>query len=335
MKRSQSARAAFQLVVIDPAGRIRFGNAQASAWLAEGDTLCAPRGYVAAANRHSRDAFRALVRDTLADAAMAAPGLPRVIPLPRAGRLPLMAIGLPIDHPRPDRADFGLGAAILLRDPEVLELPPARMVRDVFDLTPAEAEVALAMAADRNLKEIAQGRRCSVNTIRTLAGRVFQKMGCRRQSEVVRVIGTLNDVLAAGSGLASGLAVTTRMQRTSLARASNYFDALLSLPLQAPPNQHATIVSRGFAPGTDTGFHLHGCGHEIVCVLEGALTMEYVGQPASTTAAGEAIYVPPGVVHRGLNADGSAALSLLPQSRPPSRRRIVMQSHDATAAMSS
>jgi quercetin dioxygenase-like cupin family protein/DNA-binding CsgD family transcriptional regulator len=296
---------------MDPAGRIRFSNPPASALLAEGDTLCAPRGYMAAANRHRRDAFHALVRDTLADAARAAPGVPRVIPLPRPGRLPLIAIGLPIDHHQREHADFGLGAAILLRDPEVLELPPTRMVREVFALTPAEAEVALAMAAARNLKEIAQSRRCSVNTIRTLAGRVFQKMGCRRQSEVVRVIGGLNDVLAAGSGLASGLAVTTRMQRAALARASrNYFDSLLSLPLQAPPNQHATIVSRGFAPGTDTGFHLHGCGHEIVCVLEGALTMEYVGQPASTTVAGEAIYVPPGIVHRGLNADRTAALSL-------------------------
>ena len=76
----------------------------------------------------------------------------------------------------------------------------------------------------------------------------------------------------------------------------------MALPLRAPPDQHATIVSRGFAPGDDTGYHVHDCGHEIVCVLGGSLTMEYPGEASVETASGEAIYVAPGVVHRGVNA---------------------------------
>ena len=306
----QDAPAAFELVVLDPAGRIRFSNAKASAWLEQGDVLCLRRGGVAAASRNGRDALQRLISSTLADANACAPAVPRVVPLPRPGRLPLMAIGLPIARGR-RFADFELGAAIMFRDPEVLELPPAHMVREVFGLTPAESEVALGMGSGCGLKDIARRRACSVNTVRTLASRVFQKTGCRRQSEVVRVIGALNDVLAAGAGLAVGLSLAPPQHQRVFANASlTHFDALLSLPLRAPPNQHATIVSRGFAPGGDTGFHLHGCGHEIVCVLEGALTMEYVGQPTSQTGAGQAIYVAPGVIHRGVNVDSAAALSL-------------------------
>ena len=305
----QDASAAFELVVLDPTGRIRFSNAKASAWLAQGDTLCLLRGGVAAASRNARDALQRLISATLADATACTPAVPRVVPLPRPGRLPLMAIGLPITRGR-HFADFELGAAILFRDPEVLELPPAHMVREVFGLTPAESEVALAMGSGSGLKDIARRRACSVNTVRTLAGRVFQKTGCRRQSEVVRVIGALNDVLAAGAGLAVGLSLAPQHERVFANASLTHFNALLDLPLRAPPNQHATIVSRGFAPGGDTGFHLHGCGHEIVCVLEGSLTMEYVGQPTSQTGAGQAIYVAPGVIHRGVNVDSATALSL-------------------------
>ena len=302
----QATPVAFELVVLDPAGRIRFSNARASTWLAKGDTLCTLRRGVAAANRSGRDVLQRLIDTTLADAAACTPAVPRVVPLPRHGRLPLMAIGLPIT--REHRfADFELGAAILFRDPEVPELPPLDMVREVFGLTRAESEVALAIGSGGSLKELARKRGCSVNTVRTLVDRVFQKTGCRRQSEVVRVIGALTDILAAGAGLASGLALAAPRHESAFAHAAlTRYNALLNLPLRAPPNQHATIVSRGFAPGGETGFHLHGCGHEIVCVLEGSLTMEYVGQPTTQTDAGEAIYVAPGVIHRGVNANTNA-----------------------------
>jgi DNA-binding CsgD family transcriptional regulator/quercetin dioxygenase-like cupin family protein len=224
--------------------------------------------------------------------------------------LPLVAVGLPIARTRRHN-DFELGAAILLRDPEVLQLPPKYIVRETFNLTAAETEVALGMAANRSLKEIAVLRACSVNTVRTLASRVFQKTGCRRQSEVVRMLSALNEAFAAGAGLSSGLALASSVTADLASRsARSHYEALLQLPLHAPPNQHAKIVSRGFAPGDDTGYHLHGCGHEIVCVLEGSLTMEYLDRPRCETSAGEAIYVPPGLIHRGLNADKNSTLSL-------------------------
>lgn len=304
---SPSSPAAFELLVLDPGGRIRFGNAQASEWLAQGDAVCRRRGGLAAANVPSRDALDRLLRATLADAAGKAPAVPRVVPLRRRGRLPLIAVALPITgDPR-----FELGAVVLLRDPEVLDLPPAAMLCEAFGLTRAEASVALGLFAGQALKDIAAARRTSVNTVRTLLGRVFAKTGCRRQSELVRLVGALNDARAAGAGLAAGLsAAGLRLEEARRLQSFDRLRALLRLPLHAPPDQHATIVSRGFAPGDDTGYHVHGCGHEIVCVLQGSLTMEYPGQTPVATGPGEAIYVAPGVVHRGANASESQPLSL-------------------------
>jgi quercetin dioxygenase-like cupin family protein len=148
--------------------------------------------------------------------------------------------------------------------------------------------------------------------VRTLVGRVFAKTGCRRQAELVRLVGALNDARAAAAGVSAGLATAAPLLAAAAQRETvRRLRALLELPLSAPPDQHATIVSRGFAPGDDTGYHVHGCGHEIVCVMDGALTMEYPSQAPIETVAGEAIYVAPGVVHRGVNTSASCALSLL------------------------
>src|ERR1044071_6084901 len=105
-----SPPAAFDLVVLDPAGRIRFSNAQASAWLANGDAVCRLRGGLSAPSRAGREALDRLIRSTLADAAALVPAMPRVVPLPRHGRLPLVAVGLPITRSR-SHADCELGAA--------------------------------------------------------------------------------------------------------------------------------------------------------------------------------------------------------------------------------
>lgn len=309
MAEAQPSQSGFELIVLDPSGRIRFSNAPASALMTEGDTVCRLRDRVSATDRSTRNALDRLINTTLSDAQADTAAVLRVVPLPRIGRLPLVAIGLPISRTR-RHAGFELGAVILLRDPDQVHLPPRQIVRDMFGLTIAESDVALAIGAGSTLNEIALMRSCSINTVRTLFARVLQKSGCRRQAEVVRLLGSINDARAAAAGVASGMTIAARVAEDLTRHARSSYDTLLRLPLHAPPNQHATVVSRAFAAGADTGFHLHGSGHEIVCVLAGSLTMEYADRDVSKTGAGEAIYVPPGVIHRGLNAAAADALSL-------------------------
>ena len=56
-----------------------------------------------------------------------------------------------------------------------------------------------------------------------------------------------------------------------------------------------------FPPGVVLPWHIHPDAHEIAYVLEGDFTFEREGQPPRAMTAGEADYLEPNVVHRGLN----------------------------------
>ena len=83
----------------------------------------------------------------------------------------------------------GLAALILfIRSPSALSDNSREGVLDTYGLTQAEARVALAAADGAMNNEIATKLRLSRNTIKTHLRRVYEKMGIRRQAELVRVL---------------------------------------------------------------------------------------------------------------------------------------------------
>jgi len=67
--------------------------------------------------------------------------------------------------------------------------PPlsARLLRDVYALTEAEAAVVVGICSGQNIAELAKSRGVSENTIKTQLDAVFAKTGTSRQAELVRV----------------------------------------------------------------------------------------------------------------------------------------------------
>jgi DNA-binding CsgD family transcriptional regulator len=85
---------------------------------------------------------------------------------------------------------FIRSAAILVLTPVTLpNAPPAELIRSLFDLSPAEARVARHLAAGATVAEIAVTDRVSSNTVRTQVRGVLGKTGCRRQAEIVALLG--------------------------------------------------------------------------------------------------------------------------------------------------
>jgi DNA-binding CsgD family transcriptional regulator len=81
-------------------------------------------------------------------------------------------------------------AGILVTTPLTLpQAPPVELVQSLFDLTPAEARVARRLTAGETAEQIASTNRVSLNTIRTQLRGVLEKTGCRRQAEVVALLG--------------------------------------------------------------------------------------------------------------------------------------------------
>lgn len=61
----------------------------------------------------------------------------------------------------------------------------------LFDLSPAEAEVATRLAAGDTLAQIADGRKVALETVRVQLKGVLRKMDASRQSDVVRIVDRL------------------------------------------------------------------------------------------------------------------------------------------------
>jgi quercetin dioxygenase-like cupin family protein len=73
------------------------------------------------------------------------------------------------------------------------------------------------------------------------------------------------------------------------------------------PGREAIQVRVDFAPGVAFGRHSHP-GAEIAYVLEGTLEYQLEGQSPVTLTAGEALFIPAGVVHAARNVGtGNAA----------------------------
>jgi quercetin dioxygenase-like cupin family protein len=75
------------------------------------------------------------------------------------------------------------------------------------------------------------------------------------------------------------------------------------------PGRHAVQARAEFEPGGAIGRHTHP-GEELSVVLSGTLLLEVDGQPSRTIKAGEAFFIPAGVVHAGKNTGKGKAVVL-------------------------
>jgi DNA-binding CsgD family transcriptional regulator len=82
-------------------------------------------------------------------------------------------------------------ALVVLVDPEQQPEPPARLLRRVYGLTNAEADVALRVLRGDGLKPISAELSLSMATVKTHLQHVFDKTDTHRQAELVRLLLTM------------------------------------------------------------------------------------------------------------------------------------------------
>lgn len=78
--------------------------------------------------------------------------------------------------------------AVYIRDPEATTEVENDLVRQLFDLTPAEASLARRLAAGLSLEDAASSLAISRNTARAHLRSIFSKSGITRQTELVRLM---------------------------------------------------------------------------------------------------------------------------------------------------
>jgi pimeloyl-ACP methyl ester carboxylesterase/DNA-binding CsgD family transcriptional regulator len=74
------------------------------------------------------------------------------------------------------------------------------MIRDSFGLTPAEIRLATRLRDGRSLQDAADEMSISINTVRNQLRAIFEKMGLKRQSDLVRALAELSQMSGALDG---------------------------------------------------------------------------------------------------------------------------------------
>jgi DNA-binding CsgD family transcriptional regulator len=168
--------------LLDNERRVLAHNSIAVNTLGGGLTLRGKR--VAATDRASDRRLQSLIEAALP---VGGPEGANWVGVRRDSRLPLLVL---IFRLKGD-AWAVLNAARLLLvacDPERSQIPPHHMLAEMFGLTPAEAGVAIAITAGRQLAEIAADRGIRIETVRSHSKTVFGKTQTRGQAELAALL---------------------------------------------------------------------------------------------------------------------------------------------------
>lgn len=172
-------------VLLDRTGKVVNINATAQAML--GDDLQISGGRLVSPAPQSAERLNGLFRD-LFWRMKSALVPPLVLPKRNGGRLVIYAMRLPGMSDSPLTAFHSI---LVITDSDAMQPPSAATLRLVYDLTPAEARLAMALGGGLDLTAYATAANVSKETVRNQLKSVFGKVGVSRQAELAAVLSTL------------------------------------------------------------------------------------------------------------------------------------------------
>lgn len=171
-------------VLVEVNGRIRLANAAARAAFDSRDGLTAAWGLLTAGASsdaaHLATAIAQACQRRYRDAAAITVGRP-------SGRKPYRLIVSPHS---PFGSDRTL-ALVLIDDPEREAPELSNLLIQLFELTPAEADLAVRLSRGASVEEACEARGVLVSTGRTQLKRILEKTDSRRQGELMTLIARL------------------------------------------------------------------------------------------------------------------------------------------------
>jgi DNA-binding CsgD family transcriptional regulator len=176
-------------VTLDETGAVLKSNPVADEMLLEGDGLRLVSGVLRAESAAENRELQRLVKQALSGESGGGPAVVDALSITRKsgrGKLGVLVRSLP--DTGSSKAKRRPSVALFIRDAERKSEASREMVRRLFDLTPAEASLALALANGLTLDEAAAGLSIRKNTARAHLRSIFSKIGVTRQTTLVRVL---------------------------------------------------------------------------------------------------------------------------------------------------
>jgi DNA-binding CsgD family transcriptional regulator len=172
------------LFVLDRSGLLRHANGAGQAMLARAKGVQATGGRLAGASGDATRRLRALIE---AAAAEARAGGSMALPQPD-GLRPLSAIVAPLSAEHAAPMLDGPAVMVCVTDLDAHVSLPDQRLRELFDLTPAEARVAITLFEGFDPKLAAERLDISVWTVRRHLAQIFEKTRTNSQVELARLM---------------------------------------------------------------------------------------------------------------------------------------------------
>ncbi len=189
------------VALVDRGGRVVHINAALEAITQRGDGLRIRRGQIEPATPEARDRLSAALAGALSIKASPAPMTADFI-VERPSGLPGYVVSVRPLMAKASRSQEAMTAAaiVFVRDPLADQAQAARMLRDVFDLTEAEANLALALQAGMSPTAYARARSISPNTVYTHLRRIKEKTGSTHLPALIHRLSSVRPAAQDGAG---------------------------------------------------------------------------------------------------------------------------------------
>jgi DNA-binding CsgD family transcriptional regulator/PAS domain-containing protein len=180
---------AFGVILVDGGGRVVAVNRRAREIASRKDGLLLGRSEVRASRPSDTRAIRRLVADVVGHGAGREPGPGGTVSVRRPSpRRPLALLVSPLRIADADPCFRTVAGAIFVDDPDDPGSVSEELLRDLYGLTPREAEVAAQLGGGRTLPEVGEVLGISVNTVKVRLQEVFAKTETHRQADLSRLL---------------------------------------------------------------------------------------------------------------------------------------------------
>ena len=199
------------VLYLDWRGMIVQANARARDLLSDGQFLLHRDGYLHARTADDDRRLQRILAQALPGSSR--PGNDCSISFAQASKGPRIALHLtPVDR---GLAGLGFGRVAvlaLLVDPMARRNVDPDQVAATLGLSPAEARVAVALAAGASMREVANATQRAQSTVHELLKRIHAKLGISRRADLVRMVLSMPGLPSVSSGEAPVIAVPGESQ---------------------------------------------------------------------------------------------------------------------------
>lgn len=176
------------LLLIAAGRQVEFCNQPARTLLASNDGLALTNGALGATQSRADEALQSRLETALAAPGVMTPAEPGFLSIPRpSGKAAYRVVVVPLRAGAPGPVADPV-AAVFIADPSVPTAATAALLQAFFQLTPREAEIAVALVQGATVAEAAAHMEISANTARVHLQGLFRKTGTHRQVDLLRAL---------------------------------------------------------------------------------------------------------------------------------------------------